>query len=269
MAESNELVRRAIDGDRQALEQLVTSIQDTVYNLALRMLWHPEDAQDATQEILVRIVTKLSTFRGDSAFETWAYRVATNHLLTTRKRRSERQEITFEDFGDDLMTGLADIDRSSEPDPEEALLAREVKVGCSHAMLQCLDRDLRIAYILGEILELSSEEAAAVLDITRAAYRKRLSRARSKIEPFVRAYCGVVDETNPCSCRGRIDRAVDLGRIDTDRLLFVERSDDADRNLERVESIHEAGTLFRSNPRYAAPADFTHAIRHLIESSYP
>src|SRR5688572_27185757 len=81
------LVERAKAGDREALEAVVAAIQDRVYNLAIRMLWHPADAEDATQEILVRVVTHLGGFRGESAFTTWVYRVAVNYLLTTRKRR--------------------------------------------------------------------------------------------------------------------------------------------------------------------------------------
>jgi len=66
----------ARDGDTRALERVVAAIQDDIYRLALRMVWHPEDAKDAAQEALVRIVTRIASFRGDAAFRTWAYRVA-------------------------------------------------------------------------------------------------------------------------------------------------------------------------------------------------
>jgi RNA polymerase sigma factor (sigma-70 family) len=84
-----ELVRRAQDGNAPALERVVREIGDNVYGLAVRMLWHPEDAEDATQEILMKVVTHLSTFRGESAFPTWVYRIATNHLLSVRQSRVE------------------------------------------------------------------------------------------------------------------------------------------------------------------------------------
>jgi DNA-directed RNA polymerase specialized sigma24 family protein len=63
------------------------------------MLWHPDDAEDATREILSRIITKLATFRGDSAFRTWSFRVATNHLRNVRRSRAEREALTFERSG--------------------------------------------------------------------------------------------------------------------------------------------------------------------------
>lgn len=67
------LVGRSREGDRASLERLVDHIQRPVYNVALRMLWHPEDAQDATQEILIRVITHLGSFRGDSRFLTWVF----------------------------------------------------------------------------------------------------------------------------------------------------------------------------------------------------
>ena len=117
----------------------------------MRMLWHPADAEDATQEILVRIVTHLGSFRGESAFTTWVYRVASNYLLTTRKRRAEREELTFERFAEQLDEGLAPDVPGPAAEVENRLLVEEVKLGCSQGMLLCLDRDHRLAYILGDV----------------------------------------------------------------------------------------------------------------------
>ena len=101
-------VEQAQNGDREALEQVVKAIQGKIYGLALRMLWHPEDAKDATQEILIRIITHLGTFRGDSSFMTWVYRVAANALLTIRKGRMEGAGLTFQAFEQDLDEGISD-----------------------------------------------------------------------------------------------------------------------------------------------------------------
>jgi DNA-directed RNA polymerase specialized sigma24 family protein len=72
------LVAAAVGGDQRALEQLLGAVADDVYRLAVRMLWHPEDAEDATQEILVKVATRLSTFRGDARVSTWVHRIAVN-----------------------------------------------------------------------------------------------------------------------------------------------------------------------------------------------
>lgn len=82
------LARRAAEGNREALAELVRQIQHPMYRLAIRFLGNPEDAQDACQEILIRIVTRLGTFEGRSKFSTWAYTVGIRSLLRTRKRLS-------------------------------------------------------------------------------------------------------------------------------------------------------------------------------------
>jgi RNA polymerase sigma factor (sigma-70 family) len=97
--DNNEVIRLvelAQRGDRGALEDVVRAAQDDVFHLALRMLGDPEDARDACQEVLVRIVTKLGSFRGESQFRTWVYSVATHALLNFRKEM-RRPETSFDE----------------------------------------------------------------------------------------------------------------------------------------------------------------------------
>ena len=157
------LVAAAVGGDRDALEELLRLVADDVARLARRMLWHPQDAEDATQEILVKVATRLGGFRGDARVTTWVHRIAVNHLLTTRRRRAEDPTLTFAAFGQDLAEGL-DLAYDARG-VDEDLLAEEVRVGCTQGMLLCLDRELRIAYVLGEVLGFSSEDAADVCAI--------------------------------------------------------------------------------------------------------
>src|SRR5271156_6740180 len=91
------LVTRARGGDMDALDALVRRHQSWIFNLALRMIWRRTVAEDATQEILIKAVTKLSTFAGNSAFRTWLYRIAVNHLLNVRKSEMEEKAMTFTD----------------------------------------------------------------------------------------------------------------------------------------------------------------------------
>ena len=83
-----DVARRALDGDRDAVEQLVRDLQGDIYGLALRMLWNREDAEDATQEILVRAVTRLAQFDFRSKLKTWVYRIAVNYILDVKKSPS-------------------------------------------------------------------------------------------------------------------------------------------------------------------------------------
>ena len=151
-----DVARRAVDGDRDALDSLVRDLQGDVYGLALRMLWNREDAEDATQEILVRVVTRLSQFDFRSRLKTWVYRVAVNYILDVKKSPVERLHLTFDRFAEDLADGMS---TDGPMDAERSLLVEEVKIGCTLGMLQCLDRPHRLAYVLGEILDMPGPEA--------------------------------------------------------------------------------------------------------------
>ncbi len=265
-------MERAQAGDREALEQVVEQIQDKVYGLALRMLWHTEDARDATQEILIRVVTRLGSFRGESKFTTWVYRVAANYLRDARKSRLEEQQYTFERFGDELDEGLSDAPIRCEQPIDEALLLEEIKIGCTLGMLLCLDRAHRLAYILGEILEIESAEAAEVLDITPAAFRKRLSRARAGIVDFMKKKCGLVNPGNPCRCRRRVNHALKLGRVNPGQLLFAQDAEQAARfpevlsEIRKLEGARACAALYRSHPDFASAESFVPFLRRLVDS---
>src|SRR5258708_9492867 len=94
----DELVEQAQQGDRSALEKLVLRHQAWVYNIAIRMVFQPQDAEEFTQDVLVKVITKLSTFKGKSKFRTWLYRIAANHVLNMKRRRAETQTTTFADY---------------------------------------------------------------------------------------------------------------------------------------------------------------------------
>jgi RNA polymerase sigma factor (sigma-70 family) len=278
-SQPESLVEQAKQGETRALECLVELLQGRVYNLALRMLAVPEDAQDAMQEILVKIITHLGDFRGDSTFMTWAYRIATNHLLSLAEQATRR--ITFERLG----TGIADSLAHSSPDiaveVERALLAEEVCRSCTLGMLQCLSREARIVVILGDLFEVSSEEGADILAITPAAFRKRLSRARAELVGFVSCQCGIVNPDNPCRCEKHINNKLRAGLIDPQRLRYATTHDRSSAEHYRLaqrqefEAVLRTAALLRSHPHYAAPTDFVAVLRawmtnpdsHLLENA--
>src|SRR5712672_4314007 len=90
-----DLVEQAKNGDRASLEKLILRHQAWIYNIAVRMVFHPHDAEEVTQEVLVKVITKLSTFKGDSKFRTWLYRIAANHVLNMKRRSAESKVTAF------------------------------------------------------------------------------------------------------------------------------------------------------------------------------
>lgn len=263
MSTEAELISRARAGEREALDALVASVKDLAYNLAARMLGSPADAEDATQEILIRIVTNLDSFRGESSFRTWVYRVASNQLLKTRVRAAETRFDSLEGVGAFLAEGVAE----DRPPLEDAVLVNEAKLVCTSAMTMGLDRDHRLAFILGEVLDLPSEEAAAVLDIAPEAFRKRLSRARSRIGEFTKKTCGLVDPANPCRCEKQATRAVSKGYLVREKLTWGSQKVIAEpRPIGAViDDLTGAVAVLRSHPTYGAPESIVDGLKSLLE----
>ena len=260
------LVGRAVAGDASALEELVANLATPMYNLALRMLWHPHDAEDAVQEILIKVVTGLRSFRGHSSVTTWSYRIAVNHLLTSKRRRSERMQMSFEQHAEDLATGL-DTLISSGLGVEDAVLETEVKVGCTHAMLLCLGREARMAFILGEVFDVPAADAAALCAISGATYRKRLSRAKAAIREYMEQQCGLVNPTNACRCSRRVGAAIQLGRVTPGQLHFVDSDTSVvNEGVREMEQLHDAAAVFHSAPMYRAPQRLADGVSRLLAS---
>ncbi|MBA2949978.1 RNA polymerase sigma factor [Streptomyces himalayensis] len=263
------LVTRAVDGDKAALEEVVHLLQDPLYRLALRMAWRPADAEDATQEILIRVITRLATWRAEARLLTWAYRIGVNYLLNLRRKTpQEAKQLSLEEFRENLADGLAAADYTG---PEAELLAHEVRLTCSQAVLQCLERGERIAFVLGEIFELPSPDAAWILDVTPAAYRKRLERARQRIRAFMGSTCGIVNPKAFCRCARRVGTAVARGRVDPRRpVLATHHVSPGGRGVAeaaaQMHRLHDAAAVLRAHPDYAAPTARTDAVLALLQS---
>ncbi len=267
------LVSQAQQGDASALEALVRRHQSWVFNLALRMVWRREVAEDATQEILIKAVSHLGGFEGRSKFSTWLHRIAVNHLLDVRKSEMEEQAMTFTDMGLSL-DGVADEELPDEKTlpVTTRLFVEEARLGCMTAMLMCLDRRQRLAFILGEVLGESGEAAAAALEVTPANFRQLLSRARSDLYQFMNDKCGLINTANPCRCARKASGFIKHGWLDPSNLQFSkDRVDEvkkvAPRQLQELEEIdHRHAALQREQPWLAGP-DFVQRLRELLSTS--
>jgi RNA polymerase sigma factor (sigma-70 family) len=231
------------------------------------MLWNREDAEDATQEVLVRVVTRLAQFDFRSQLRTWVYRIAVNYILDVKKSPIERMRLTFDAFAEDLAQGLSD---EGPRDAERSVLVEEVKIGCTLGMLQCLDRPHRLAYVLGEIFEMPGPQAAEALEIDPALFRKRLQHARQTILSFTRAHCGLVSESAACACHRRVLAAQRTGRVDPETLDFATAPSsfrEARAIIQQVEQARRAFGIHRTNPTTPSSIDFARRIAESFDTS--
>jgi RNA polymerase sigma factor (sigma-70 family) len=262
-----DLARLSLDGDRDAVERLVRELQGDVYGLALRMLWNREDAEDATQEILVRAVTRLSQFDFRSKLKTWVYRIAVNYILDVKKSPVEGMHFNFQRFRDDLVEGLSS---DGPADAERSLLVEEIKIGCTLGMLQCLDRPHRLAYVLGEILDLSGPEAAEALEVSPDLFRKRLQHARAAIQAFTRTYCGLASDSAACACHRRVPAALRLGRVRSDALDFAQKASSYQETrtlIRRVEQARRALEVHRTSHPRTSSIDFARRLAEGLDAN--
>jgi RNA polymerase sigma factor (sigma-70 family) len=265
-------VRLAKNGKKQALETVVEQIQERIYGLALRMLGNGEDAEDETQEILIKVITHLSDFREESAFSSWVYRVACNHLLTIRKQKNDRDDMTF-DLLEDVISGDAGETHSfTVSGPEQALLAEEARLNCMQTVLACLDKKTRMTYILGDIFGITSKEGAYIFDITPETFRKRLSRGRKGLAEFMMKHCGLVNEKNTCSCHKQAGKILASIPADSAMQTVVKKDGvekgraDAMALLKELSEIDRTAALFRHYPEYRMPESFQYIVKDLIQS---
>lgn len=257
-----ERIRQAVAGNKQAMESLLLGVQDLVFNLSLRMLGTVPDAEDASQEILIRIMTHLSSFKGESSFTTWVYRLAVNHLKNYRKHMFAQYPLSFEYYGADILNGKENDVPDLSEGVERGLLEQELKMSCMNVMLQCLDTESRCIFVLGTMFRLDSRLAGDILGMSAEAYRQRLSRVRKRMARFLDEYCGA-GGNGCCACKSRIDYAIQSKRIDPHELAFGNLEETDARLTESVAAMDEIDDLsivFASMPAYRA----TPAARQFI-----
>lgn len=261
--ETQKLVRLAAEGDKGALEQLLTGVQDLVFNLSLRMLGTIHDAEDASQEILIRVMTNLASFRGESAFTTWVFRIAVNHLKNYRKSMFAQHPLSFEYYGEDIVSGKEKDIPDLTMGVDRNLLEQELKLSCTNVMLQCLDTDSRCIYILGTMFRVDSRLAAEILEISPEAYRQRLSRIKKKMAGFLDEYCGLSGK-GVCSCSKRISYAIATHRVNPEKPEYTSLEENTEFLQEcktAMEEIDDRSLVFSSLPAYRT----TRAARQYLD----
>ena len=262
-----DLIQKATSGDKKALETVILSVQDLVFNLSLRMLGTFQDAEDATQDILLKVVTHLISFKGESSFSTWVFRIASNHLKNYKKHMFAKFPLSFEFYGDDIRN--ADI--KNVPDltqnVERSILAEELKFSCTNVMLQCLDAESRCIFILGTMFKLDSRIAGEILEITAEAYRQGLSRIRKKVGDFLKEYCGEYGG-GTCHCTDRVNYAVQNHRINPAHLDFTAAVPKEMREVkEAMEEIDGISHEFSFCKTYQSPESLKKFIEDFLKGT--
>lgn len=157
-----------------------------IYNIARRMLGNDADAEDVTQDVLLQVVRKLDTFRGDAQISTWLHRVTVNAALAHRQKRANRQKRETGEAGDELLEVAAPdaAVRRWNVSPEDPVLAAEEAEIIEKAIGQ-LPEPFRDVYVLADVEGLSNAEIGEMLDLSVPAVKSRLHRARMRMRDLL------------------------------------------------------------------------------------
>ena len=172
------VIQSILDGDVNAFETLVKEYEKNVYNLALRMTGNSEDAADMSQEAFIKAYNSLSSFRGDSKFSVWLYRIVSNVCLDYLRSRTRKPTVS-------LSTEEVELDIADESQSPELLLDRSLTRDAVRRGLAALPPDHREILLLREIQGLSYEEIAAALGLEAGTVKSRIFRARKKLCSFL------------------------------------------------------------------------------------
>lgn len=178
-----ELVLRAKRGDDEAFARLMQDNEKRIYNLTLRMTGNPEDAMDLAQEAFLNAWRGLKFFKGDSAFSTWVYRLASNACIDHLRRKKRRQDIDLP-----IPTHEEEDSQPDIPDdrfrPEQELERQELRRAVAQGLEQLSDEHRQVL-VMREINGLSYQEIADVLALEAGTVKSRLARARISLRKIL------------------------------------------------------------------------------------
>lgn len=177
------LVRRLQQRDERAFVDCVRLFQDKVYSLTYRMLGSREDAEDVAQEVFVTVFKSVDSFRGESRFSTWLYRIAANHSknrIKYRKRRAHRATTELDDYAERQMGGSAPQGSTlgeADAAPDQVLEGAQTEAIVQRA-IQKLDEEHRLLLVLRDVEELSYDDIVQITGLPEGTVKSRLHRAR-------------------------------------------------------------------------------------------
>ena len=176
-----DLIRKAKQGDMHAFEELILKHEKIVYNLALRMMNHSEDAKDISQEVFLKAYRSLSNFDERSAFSTWIYRITHNTCIDEMRKRKGKQNYSLEEELENEEGSMQRQIADEGDTPEESLLREEQKSEILQA-LDSLSEEHKAAIVLRDVKGLSYEEIAEILELSLGTVKSRISRARNQLK---------------------------------------------------------------------------------------
>jgi len=217
----------------ELFDQLYRDNQAKVYRLAMGLAGNVHDAEDITQEAFYRAFRSYHTFREESSFFTWIYRITLNVANDYLKHRTKLPIYTLtEDLGfaiDEV------IDPNPSNNPETELLARQVRIKCLHCMTECLPIKQRRVFCLAVTMDLPHKQVADILECSTGSVKTTLHRAKKRWFGYMEDKCQFINKSNPCKCKQFVRFGLKRGWLSKDVLSNSHTADVAQLKEEIIQ----------------------------------
>jgi RNA polymerase sigma-70 factor (ECF subfamily) len=249
--------------DTNTFDQLYRDNQPKVYRLAMSLAGNVHDAEDITQEAFFRAFRSYETFRGESSFFTWIYRIALN---VANDHLKQRTKMPIEMLTEDLGYSLEEIiDPNPANNPETELLGHQTRIKCLHAMTECLPLDQRKVFCLAITMGLSHKIVAEILQCSVGSVKTTLHRAKKRWFGYMENRCQFIKKSNPCKCRQFVRFGLSKGWFSKDAAVG-HRPLAATQAREEVIKLQNLQELYRDLYPDRADASFAQRISEGIRN---
>ncbi len=247
----------------ELFDSLYRDNQSKVYKLALGLAGNPHDAEDITQEAFFRAFRSYHTFREESSFFTWIYKITLNVANDYLKQRTKLPIFTLTE---DLGYSIEEIvDSNPSNDPETELLSHQARVKCLHALTECLPADQRKVFCLAVNLALPHKVIAEIMDCSTGSVKTTLHRARKRWFGYMEDKCQLIKKSNPCNCKQFVRFGLSQGWI-SKQAAVVPRPPLAIQVKEDIISMWELRDLYRDLYPESADESLAQRIREGIRN---
>ncbi|AGK99806.1 RNA polymerase sigma factor [Desulfoscipio gibsoniae] len=247
----------------ELFDRLYCDNQAKVYKLALGLTGNANDAEDITQEAFFRAFRFYHTFREESSFFTWIYRITLNVANDYLKQRAK---LRIYELTEDLGYSIEEIiDPNPANDPETELLAREVKYRCLHGFTECLPNNQRKVFCLAVTIGLPHKLVAEILDCSVSSVKTTLHRAKKRIAGYLEKRCQLIKKSNPCNCNQWVRYGLQQGWI-TKQALVNPRPEIIIKAREEMVELRSLRYTYQKLYRETADESLAQRIREGIKN---
>lgn len=228
-----------------------------VYNYALKLTCHPDDALDITQETFIKAMTNLKTLEHENALAKWLRTICFHEFITNIRKEKKANLLEVEDWSRLEQDGLLLTNVTPSPE-EEVIVGEEIKNlqnGCFLAMVRKLSLNQRIVFSLVDMFGLNIDYVTDVLGISKGAAKGLLYRARMNIDSFFAGHCNIIHERNPCSCKAWINFSTNRSTMQKKAHNIVSKLDYEKKNYTYDEAVRRKITYLYTNMPEQKPTE--------------